>query len=200
MSSKVITIFGATGYQGTSVIDSLLQNKANAFCVRGITRSPDSDKAKALASRGVEIVKADGLVKEQLVEAFKGSWGVFANTNSDDPVGQHAGLFLQKLLLLTLRTEKSLSTNLAAQLRVTWARSLSTPPLKLGSRSSSTAALSRPRKSPMAPLLTKPLMVISLVDLMQSRPLMSCRKGRSDRVRQDEGLHQCSRSQPWLVF
>lgn len=90
MSAKVITVFGATGYQGTSVIDSLLQNKTSGFSVRGITRNPESDKAKALAARGVEIVKADGLVKEQLVEAFKGSWGAFANTNSDDPVSRRA--------------------------------------------------------------------------------------------------------------
>lgn len=86
MSSKIITVFGATGYQGTSVIDSLLQNQKSDFLIRGITRNPESDKSKALALRGVEIVKADGLVREQLEEAFRGSWGVFANTNSDDPV------------------------------------------------------------------------------------------------------------------
>jgi uncharacterized protein YbjT (DUF2867 family) len=90
MSFKTITVFGATGYQGTSVIDSLLQNKTSGFSIRGITRNPDSDKAKALAARGVNIVKADGLVKEQLVEAFKGSWGVFANTNTDDSVISHS--------------------------------------------------------------------------------------------------------------
>ncbi|KAL6922138.1 hypothetical protein ACHAPO_002896 [Fusarium lateritium] len=84
-SSKLITVFGATGSQGGSVVQSLLQNKSQAFKIRGITRSPESEKAKALASQGVEVVKADGLVKHGLVEAFKGSWGVFVNTNSDDP-------------------------------------------------------------------------------------------------------------------
>jgi uncharacterized protein YbjT (DUF2867 family) len=88
-SSKIITVFGATGSQGGSVVQSLLQNKSQSFKIRGITRNPDSEKAKALASQGVEVVKADGLVKQELIEAFKGSWGVFVNTNSDDPVSHH---------------------------------------------------------------------------------------------------------------
>ncbi|KAH7204434.1 hypothetical protein DER44DRAFT_782539 [Fusarium oxysporum] len=84
-SPKLITVFGATGSQGGSVVQSLLQNKSQSFKIRGITRNPDSEKAKALAEHGVEVVKADGLVKEEVIEAFRGSWGVFANTNSDDP-------------------------------------------------------------------------------------------------------------------
>ena len=31
-------------------------------------------------------MKADGWNKESMVAAFKGSWGAFVNTNSDDPV------------------------------------------------------------------------------------------------------------------
>lgn len=85
-SSKLITVYGATGTQGGSVVASLLQNKTGNFTLRAITRNPNSEKAKALAAQGVEVVKADGLVKEQVLEAFKGSWGVFVNTNSDDPV------------------------------------------------------------------------------------------------------------------
>ncbi|KAF4494221.1 hypothetical protein FAGAP_9619 [Fusarium agapanthi] len=91
-SLKLITVFGATGSQGGSVVQSLLQNKSQAFRIRGITRNPESEKAKALAEHGVEVVKADGLVKEEVIEAFRGSWGVFANTNSDDPsVNQEGG-------------------------------------------------------------------------------------------------------------
>ncbi|KAM0347765.1 hypothetical protein ACHAPU_004781 [Fusarium lateritium] len=85
MSPQLITIFGALGIQGGSVVHSLLQNKSQSFKIRGITRNPDSEKAKALAGQGVEIIKADGLVKEEVVRAFKDSWGVFINTNSDDP-------------------------------------------------------------------------------------------------------------------
>lgn len=76
-----------TGNQGSSVARSLLSNKDKAFQVRGITRNPDSDKAKELSSLGVEVVKGDGWNKEEMVKAFSGSWGVFLNTNSDDPVG-----------------------------------------------------------------------------------------------------------------
>ncbi|KAM5352632.1 hypothetical protein ACJ41O_005354 [Fusarium nematophilum] len=85
MSSQLITVYGATGSQGGSVVLSLLQNKSQSFKIRAVTRNPDSDKAKALAEQGVEVVKADGLAKEEVLEAFKGSWGVFVNTNSDDP-------------------------------------------------------------------------------------------------------------------
>lgn len=92
-SQKLITVYGATGNQGGSVIASLLQNKTSGFSLRGITRSVESDKAKALAEQGVEVVKADGFVKEQVIEAFRGSWGVFINTNSDDPVSMLLSVF-----------------------------------------------------------------------------------------------------------
>lgn len=43
--------------QGGAVADSLL--KGGKFKVRGVTRNPASDKAKALADRGAELVQAD---------------------------------------------------------------------------------------------------------------------------------------------
>ncbi|KAF1812526.1 NAD(P)-binding protein [Eremomyces bilateralis CBS 781.70] len=85
MSSKLITVFGSTGAQGGSVVKSILQNKSGAFKVRGITRNPNSDAAKQLASAGVEVVKGNGFNKDEMLAAFKGSYGVFVNTNSDDP-------------------------------------------------------------------------------------------------------------------
>lgn len=85
MSSKqIITVFGATGAQGGSVIQSLHLNKG--FALRGITRNINSDKSKALSAQGVDMVQADGLVKEQMIKALQGSFGLFVNTNSDDPV------------------------------------------------------------------------------------------------------------------
>ncbi|PGH33931.1 hypothetical protein GX50_03252 [[Emmonsia] crescens] len=82
-SPKLVTVFGATGNQGGSVVQSLLRNSAT-FRVRGITRNPDSPKAKELAKAGVEVVGADGFKKDELVKAFKDSWAIFVNTNSDD--------------------------------------------------------------------------------------------------------------------
>ena len=86
MSPKLITVFGATGAQGSSVIRSLGENISKPFTLRGITRNPSSASAQELAKSGVEVVKADGWDKDSLIAAFKGSWAVFANTNSDDAV------------------------------------------------------------------------------------------------------------------
>lgn len=83
--TKLITVFGATGNQGSSVCRSLAQNPE--FKVRAITRNPQSDASRQLSALGVEIVSADGWNSEQMVEAFRGSWGAFINTNSFDPVG-----------------------------------------------------------------------------------------------------------------
>lgn len=85
-STKLVTVYGATGQQGGSVINSLLENKSGEFAIRAITRNPQSDKSTALASRGVEVVKGDGFRKDQMEAAFKGSWAAFVNTNSSDPV------------------------------------------------------------------------------------------------------------------
>jgi uncharacterized protein YbjT (DUF2867 family) len=47
-----IAIFGATGQQGGAVVDALLEHQAQ---VRALVRDPQSDKAQALAARGVEL-------------------------------------------------------------------------------------------------------------------------------------------------
>jgi uncharacterized protein YbjT (DUF2867 family) len=83
-AKKIITVFGATGQQGGSVVRSLVQNPS--FHVRAITRNPASDKAKQLEALGVEVIKANGFNKDELATAFNGAYGAFVNTNSDDPV------------------------------------------------------------------------------------------------------------------
>lgn len=82
--AKLITVFGATGNQGGSVVRSLLLNKE--FRVRGLSRNPGSEASKALAAQNVEIVKANGFNAGEMRVAFEGSWGVFLNINSDDKV------------------------------------------------------------------------------------------------------------------
>lgn len=47
-----IAVFGATGRQGGAVVDALLTRGAR---VRALVRSPGSDRARALATRGVEL-------------------------------------------------------------------------------------------------------------------------------------------------
>ncbi|KAJ5664872.1 uncharacterized protein N7477_007320 [Penicillium maclennaniae] len=84
MTLKTITVFGATGNQGGSVLRSLLENPD--FKTRGITRNPESAASKALSARGVEMVQADGFNFEEMIAAFRGSWGAFVNINSDDKI------------------------------------------------------------------------------------------------------------------
>lgn len=56
--SKLITVFGATGNQGGSVITSILNDPilSEEFKIRGITRDISKPAAQALAARGVEVV------------------------------------------------------------------------------------------------------------------------------------------------
>ncbi len=69
MSRKLVVVFGATGNQGGSVVASLLKNKN--YAVRAVTRNPDSDKAKALAARGAQVVAADLNDYKSVVKALE---------------------------------------------------------------------------------------------------------------------------------
>ncbi len=66
--SPIITVIGATGVQGGSVVDAAL--KSGLYQVRAITRGVNSDKAKALEARGVEIATADLNDEQSLIKAF----------------------------------------------------------------------------------------------------------------------------------
>lgn len=56
--SKLITVFGATGNQGGSVIDAILADPqlSKDFKIRGVTRDTTKKSARDLADRGVEVV------------------------------------------------------------------------------------------------------------------------------------------------
>lgn len=60
---KLLVVFGATGKQGGSVINSVLgdEKAASQFSIRGITRDPSKPSAQALAKKGVECVKVGPL-------------------------------------------------------------------------------------------------------------------------------------------
>ncbi|KAJ7776282.1 hypothetical protein B0H16DRAFT_1712658 [Mycena metata] len=79
-SSRIVSIIGATGNQGASVVDALL--KDGTFTPRAITRDPDSEASKKLKARGVDVVKGDTADKASLVSALQGSEGVFGVTLS----------------------------------------------------------------------------------------------------------------------
>ncbi|KAL1736280.1 hypothetical protein EV714DRAFT_242744 [Schizophyllum commune] len=83
MVKQIITVLGATGKQGGSVINSILADSAasSKFALRAVTRDVNKDSAKALAAQGAEVVAADMDDKESLRKAIKGAHGVFAVTN-----------------------------------------------------------------------------------------------------------------------
>jgi len=83
MSKPIITVLGATGAQGGSTVQYLL--KDGKYHIRAFTRNPSSDKAEKLKQLGVEIVKGDAKNRDDLVNAFKGAYGVFAVTSFWDP-------------------------------------------------------------------------------------------------------------------
>lgn len=83
MKDSIISVVGGTGAQGGGVVDALLA--AGKFKVRVGSRNPSSDAAKALAARGVEVVKADLLQPSSLEALYRGAHGAFVVTNFWDP-------------------------------------------------------------------------------------------------------------------
>ena len=81
--SKLLTVFGATGVQGGSVIKSVLAHPvlSKEFKIQGVTRDPSKPNAQALASKGVEPIKANLDDPASVKKALEGSYAVFAVTN-----------------------------------------------------------------------------------------------------------------------
>ena len=77
MAKKIIVVFGATGAQGGSVARAILNDANSEFAVRAVTRDPNSDKAKALASLGAEVVVGDIDDIESIKRALAGAYGAY---------------------------------------------------------------------------------------------------------------------------
>lgn len=78
---KIIAVVGSTGSQGGGLIHAILNDPNGGLAARAITRDPNKDKAKALAAKGAEVVKADLDDIESLKKAFAGAYAVYGVTN-----------------------------------------------------------------------------------------------------------------------
>jgi len=81
MAKKIIAVVGATGAQGGGLVRAIMNDPNGGFAARAITRKKDSDKAKALAKMGAEVVEADLDDKASLEKAFAGAYGAYCVTN-----------------------------------------------------------------------------------------------------------------------
>jgi uncharacterized protein YbjT (DUF2867 family) len=80
MSKKTIAVVGATGAQGGGLVRAILADPSGGYAARAVTRDPASDKAKALAQQGAEVVAANVDDKASLRRAFDGAHGAFCVT------------------------------------------------------------------------------------------------------------------------
>ncbi len=74
---KIIAVLGATGAQGGGLVRAILADPDGGFIARAITRDVNSEKARALAQAGAEVVAADIDDEASLTEALKGAYGAY---------------------------------------------------------------------------------------------------------------------------
>ena len=79
--SKTLAVFGATGQQGSSIINYVLADAelSQQYKIRAITRDVNSSKAKDLKEK-VEVVQGDALDRTSLEAALTGVHTLFAMT------------------------------------------------------------------------------------------------------------------------
>lgn len=80
-NEKLIAVVGATGSQGGGLVRAILDDPNHEFRVRALTRSATSEKARALADAGAEVVEADLDDGPSMRRAFEGADGAFVVTN-----------------------------------------------------------------------------------------------------------------------
>lgn len=78
---KIIAVVGATGAQGSGLVRAITNDPGSGFVARALTRNVNSDKAKALAKLGAEVVAANLDDGDSLKRAFAGTHGAFCLTN-----------------------------------------------------------------------------------------------------------------------
>ncbi|GLZ02274.1 NmrA/HSCARG family protein [Actinoplanes sp. NBRC 103695] len=79
-AKKTIVVLGATGYQGGGLAQAALGDPSGEFAVRAVTRDPDSQKARALAALGAEVVSGDIGDEGAMTRILEGADGAFLVT------------------------------------------------------------------------------------------------------------------------
>ena len=77
MAKKIIVVFGATGSQGGGLVRAILGDSNSEFTARAVTRDPNSDKAKELATLGAEVLAGDVDDATSVRRALEGAYGAY---------------------------------------------------------------------------------------------------------------------------
>ena len=80
MGKKTIAVAGATGAQGSGLVRAILQDGGGEFRARALTRNPSSEKARALAELGAEVVAANVDDAASMARAFEGADAAYCVT------------------------------------------------------------------------------------------------------------------------
>jgi uncharacterized protein YbjT (DUF2867 family) len=80
MEKRTIAVVGATGAQGGGLVRAILADPSGGFAARALTRDATTEKARALAAAGAEVVAANVDDEESLRRAFAGAYGAFCVT------------------------------------------------------------------------------------------------------------------------
>ena len=79
--TPTVVVMGATGAQGGGLVRAILADPERRFRARAVTRKPESEKARALAAAGADVVAGDADDQASLERAFAGAHGAFLVTN-----------------------------------------------------------------------------------------------------------------------
>lgn len=82
--SKTLVVFGATGNQGGSVIDYVLNHPdlSKVYHIRAVTRDPSSKTSQDLIGKGIDVVKGDVNNAQSIKGAVKGAQFAFITVPS----------------------------------------------------------------------------------------------------------------------
>lgn len=131
VNKKLVLVFGATGAQGSHVIDALLapseDGTPSPYAIRALTRDPSSSRAQELTAKGVECVKgtcthfvfgtSKKLTPFQLIgslddfasihAAFQGVYGAYVNTDGFT-IGEQKEIYVNMRIFEIAKQTKSM--------------------------------------------------------------------------------------------